>query len=344
MRRLALCFAVVLLWQSPLPAQETGAAAMPAEFHAEPDGTLLATITEGTVLRVGERRAEWRQAVLEGWIWAASVQSDRRNGHDLSVAAEQGENLRAEPNGRILARLRTGMLLDRLERDGNWIRVEREGWVRALAIPLDDGAPGEGADTPDAAGDATADGVDARVPEAAGGAPPRLDGAGLARTGQAGARLLASPDGDTLGTLRPLTPVDVVAREGDWARIRLDAWAWAPSLAEPGDTGRVLTDVAPADLASNPDGFRGRLVEWTVQFIALDEAEEIRIDFSEGEPFILARWPDDEAGFVYIAVPPERVDGVRRFRPLQEITVLARVRTARSALMRAPVLELVQVR
>ncbi|HEX7118149.1 MAG TPA: hypothetical protein VF212_05140 [Longimicrobiales bacterium] len=296
-------------------------------LRAAPDGAVLATVLNGTELRGGRTQGAWREVTLEGWIWSASVAPEDRDGHDLVVRARDGENLRASPDGTRLARLRTGMLLDEVDRDGNWVRVRRTAWIRTDGLLAD--RPATNAATPAAP---------ARTPAS------RTNLAAWARMGHAGAALLAAPDKDTIAAVRPLTPVEVLAREGNWARVRLEGWVWVPSLAAPADTGDVLRNISPQVLAANPQGFQGRLIEWTVQFIALEHAERIRTDFYEGEPFILARGPGDEAGFVYIAVPPDRVEQVKRLAPLQRITVLARVRTARSAIMGAPVLDLLGFR
>lgn len=106
----------------------------------------------------------------------------------------------------------------------------------------------------------------------------------------------------------------------------------------------MLRGVAPEVLLSNPDRFRGRVLEWHVQFITLERAEKIRTDFYEGEPFILARPPGDQPGFIYVAVPAERLAQVQRIAPLERITILARVRTGRSDLLAAPILDLLELR
>src|SRR5690606_7971837 len=86
------------------------------------------------------------------------------------------------------------------------------------------------------------------------------------------------------------------------------------------------------------------VVEWELQFIALQRAEPIRTDFGPGEPFMLTRGPAGEGGFVYVAVPAELVPEVERIQPLGRIRVRARVRNAHSPLTEAPILELLELR
>lgn len=336
MRRSLLAIAVIL-GAATTAAAQTARVAVPEEnFRAEPGKTVIASLLEGTPLTLGEKNGQWREATLEAWIWRKSVGTTQRDGFDLVVQSRNGENLRDAPNGRRLARAREGMLLEQVEVRGEWVRVRRRGWIWEPSLAIE--RTGETAAPNAAAG--TAD-----TPRRDGGAPATRTAPGTwQRLGALGATLLSAPDGDTLATLRPMTSIEVVAREGNWVRVRAEGWVWSPALAEPGDTSDVLRNISTAQLTADPDGFRGRVIEWTLRFIALERAEAIRTDFYEGEPFILARGPGDEPGFVYIAVPPDRLERLQGLTPLQTITVLARIRTARSQLMGAPVLDLIELR
>ncbi|MSR22729.1 MAG: hypothetical protein EXR92_04175 [Gemmatimonadetes bacterium] len=97
------------------------------------------------------------------------------------------------------------------------------------------------------------------------------------------------------------------------------------------------------DLTSDFERLRGRLVEVELQFISLERAEQVRTDFYEGEPFLLARSLDEERSFVYVAVPPERLDGMGILTPLERIRVLGRVRSASAAFTGSPILDLVEL-
>ncbi|MYA32374.1 MAG: hypothetical protein F4164_13235 [Gemmatimonadales bacterium] len=111
-----------------------------------------------------------------------------------------------------------------------------------------------------------------------------------------------------------------------------------------GDTvgveGGVMAGVSAAALRANPDEYAGARLRWTVRFLSLERAEPERIDFYEGEPFLLARAPDPGDGLVYIAVPPELLEAAEKLRPLRPLDVLVKVRTGRSALLRVPILDL----
>lgn len=311
-----------LLWAQAAMAQAATVSVERENFRAAPDGVVLAEVLRGTSMTLEQRRGGWGAVLLEGWIWEPSVREEAVDGHDLVVSAPGGENLRLTPNGDRLARLRTGMRLDRIASRGSWIQVRRQGWIWLQSVEVTGvSAAQRPAVTPSSAERPTA----------------------ISRAGQTGAALLGNPGGDTLAVVTPGAELELLSREGNWARVRATGWVWVPLLAAASESGTVLTDISAAVLAENADSFRGRVLEWTVQFISLERAERIRTDFYEGEPFILARGPGDEPGFVYIAVAPDQLGAVQTLAPLQRIRVRARVRTGRSTLMNAPVLDLVRL-
>ncbi len=152
--------------------------------------------------------------------------------------------------------------------------------------------------------------------------------------------LQAAPDGDTVAVLPPGARVQAVGRQGEWTRVRVEAWTRSPVAgAEAAPTG-----LSPSQLRSEPEAHRGESVAWSARFIALQRADPVRSDFTPGELYVLARDPADEPGFVYIAVTAEQALAVRRMLPLQKFTFVGRVRVGASPLMGHPVLELVELR
>lgn len=297
-------------------------------FRAEPNGTILAEVRPGTVLAVEGREGGWVEAALEGWIWSPSVESIEHPSLDLRVSSDGGENLRVEPQGTILARLMEGTLLEELERRENWVRVRRTAWIWAQSVELDEEVSPAGTDGSGTPSGAAATGSDAWA---------TLDRAGTA--------VLGAPDGsDTLAVGSEGTDVQVLGRRGGWARVRLEGWVWMP--AEDGETeadSTVLTDVTPADLAADPGRFRGRIVSWELQFVSRERAESIRTDFYEGEPYLLTRYAGRSSSFVYVAVPPDRLETLGELIPLERIRVVGRVRTPEAALTGGPILDLLEL-
>jgi len=327
-RSLLLLAGGILAFSSAVQAQSVQVTVQQENFRKEPRSSTdnrLAILLRGAQVRVSETRGRWIRGSIEGWIWGASTETTDRDGFDLVVSKPEGENLRAAPDGEAtrVAVLMRGMLLDSLETRGAWTRVSREAWIWSESTsPID--VP-----------------VSVVLDTAARTAPPPPMADRLV-VGQSHAGLLLSPDGDTTAVLREGTDMAVLARQGGWTRVRLEGWIWEPSTLPPdsSDTEVLTVEV----LRANPDQFRGRRVEWTVQYVALQTAEAIRTDFYEGEPYFLARPPGSSRGILYVAVPPELLDSVRRLGPLDVVDIVARVRTGRSNLMGVPILDLIALR
>jgi len=307
-------------------------------FRKEPRVTSsnrLATVFEGAELEVEARQGGWLRASLDGWIWTPSVSSTDRDGFDLIVSSPGGENLRESPDGgaRRVARLLRGMLIDRETTQGNWTRVRRTAWIWSEPV-MDVETAASGGPPADEAAPAPTSTVEEERPPAPAELPDRIVVA------DAGLGLQVSPSGDTLALLRPSADLEVLARQGSWARVRVEGWVWVPSTL-PADSALATEDLTPADVMANPNQYRGRQVRWRLQYVSVERAEPARVDFYENEPFILARAAEGEQGFVYVAVPPELLAEAEALRPLQVIQVLGRVRTGRSALMGHPVIDLI---
>jgi hypothetical protein len=103
-------------------------------------------------------------------------------------------------------------------------------------------------------------------------------------------------------------------------------------------------DIEPGAVAREPDRYRGRAVRWALQFVSVERAERVRTDFYEGEPFLLTRPAGGGGGFVYIAVPPERMAEFQDLTPLESIEVVGRIRSGSSGLTGSPILDLVELR
>jgi hypothetical protein len=312
---LLLCL-VELVLPLALPAQGRDSrlrVSTEAALHSAPSGTRIAEVLPGAQVAPGAERRGWHEVTVEGWISEKSVRPARGGRYALEVAGEGV--VRAAPGGAPVVNALGGMVLRELKRDGAWIQVQRTGWVPASAF-----AP--------APRPATA------LP---GPAAPRPAGPAPAPPAPIGVVVQSGPAGDTLAVLPAGAPVEVLERNGEWSRVRMEGWTRSPvrvSSSEPGVRA----------LRESPETYRGREVRWSARFLALRRAEAIRSDFTAGEPYILARDPNGESGLVYIAVTPQQALAARRLLPLQKFAFTARVRTGQSALMGHPVLELVELR
>ncbi len=297
-------------------------------FRREPNGAQLATVLQGTEFSILAEQGPWVEVELQGWIWAPSVTRTNQGGFNLRVSANGGENLRANPQGSIRARLLEGCLLQQVGSEGNWRQVRRRGWLWRASLELL-GAPAIAADTPAAGSGGDAPSEETLEPALITAPTPLV--------------VYATPDGDTIALFQTGAQAQVLGRSGDWVRVRVDGWIYGPAALDSAlnlaDSGTLM----PAQLRSDPGHYKGALVRWRVQFISLRRAERARTDFEEGEPFIHARGPAGDPGFVYLAVPQALLAVAQRLQPLQYVTVVGRVRTGRSALLGSPIIDLTDI-
>lgn len=318
---------LVLLVAAPareVQGQDRYRAVQEENFRLEPGprATLLARVSEGTEVVVQGRQDRWYEVVLEGWIWEPSVRATTRAGFDLSVTRAGGENLRAGPNGPVIARLLSGFLLEELGRRDGWVLVRRAGWMWAQSLaPVQ---PPVVSVDPDPSPDPGPAGPVARLDRRLTAGPTALS---------------TTVEGDTVGTLVGGTPVRVVTREGDWARVQIEGWVRVDDLAPGSD--EVLAGVTGTEVRSRPEDFEGSLLQWTVQYISLQTADELRQDLPPGRPYMLARGPAPERGFVYVVLSDEDARAIGDLEPLTTLTIIGRVRAARSQYLGNPILELV---
>ncbi len=310
---------------TPLSAQQNYRVIQTENFRREPSGraALLATVNAGVELAGDSVRGQWVAVTLEGWIWARSTASGDAQGYDLRVTPNNGENLRAAPNGRVVARLSAGCLLEEVQRQPGWIRVRRSAWMWGGSLARA-GAPAAASSQPAPSAlppvDRNSVGLDWAV---------TATEAGLRRT----------PDGAPTGSLGAEASVRIIARSGEWVRVQAEGWIRESDL-RPSSPG-VLVGVSGAEVRSQPREYEGKLVQWTVEFIAIQRADELRREIPEGQRYMLARGPLPEAGFVYVVLDDEQLLEVERLEPLTELVIIGRVRTARSQYLGNPVLDLV---
>ena len=301
-------------------AGQAGTVTADENFRAERNGALLGQLRPGATITVLDSADDWLQFELIGWVWTRSLQVVSRGDFDLVVSASTGENIRIAPSGDVIGRLEEGTLLQEVERVPGWVRARRSAWIWSPSVEVEGPAPGAGAG-----------GVEAIVAEQ------------WTSSGETAVSILSAPDGDTLATTAPGANLRILAREGNWARVRMDGWTWLPEGTAAEGESSILTDVSTEDVAASPLEYRGRVLQWDLQFISLERAEKIRTDFYEGEPFLLTRAGSGAGGFVYVAVAPERLNEAEGLSPLERIRVIGRVRTGAATLTGSPILELLSL-
>lgn len=305
-------------------------------FHQELGGRRLARFARGAVVAGGATRDDWMQVTLDGWIFAASVGASPRPDFDLLVTRVPNENLRASAGGAIVAQLAQGFGLKRVGQDsaGRWVHVTREGWVlRSALAPVVDVAATRTAGDTDSSSRA--------------GAPPPDSASRVRSLDSSRAQpvrmttLYRAPDGAEAGTVAAETPLRVVARSGEWARVQFEGWVKGADL-QAAPSG-VMVGVTAAELRAEPQRYVGQVVRWRLEFIAVQKADDLRPDIPNGATYVLARGPLPERGFVYAIVPDSKLTAVRALAPLVTMQITARVRSARSRYLGNPVVDLISL-
>jgi len=153
--------------------------------------------------------------------------------------------------------------------------------------------------------------------------------------------LSAVPDGAPLATVQGGVPARVVARTSGWVKVEVDGWVKEDAI-KPSDAGPA-EGVTAEEVRTSPDRYVGQTVQWRVQLIAVQSADELRPEMAPGQPYLLTRGPLPEAGFVYVTIPATRVTEFRALPPLRELVLRVTIRAARTRYLTTPVAELESV-
>jgi len=333
----ACVIAVSLLLTLPLQAQDQSEISSDTRLRKEPDGTPLVSLPAGTEVEAGEARGNWHEVEVEGWIFTSSTAPTSRDGFDLVVTASGGENIRESPNGQVIGRARNGALFRKLETQGTWTHVSRAGWVPRTAVSTStDSRTGEepvaAADTPSVAQTPAAV---APTTSAASSKSADSDRAAVSRE----TPLYATPQGGPYASLKTGAPARVLGRSGEWARVQLEGWVREADLEEA--AGGALTGITAADVRSDPGRYVGKMLEWRLQLISVQTADELRTEMSKGQSYLLTRGPLPEPGFVYVTVTPSQAAEFRTMPALQELTLRVIIKAARTKYLATPVVEYV---
>jgi hypothetical protein len=130
-----------------------------------------------------------------------------------------------------------------------------------------------------------------------------------------------------------------VGRAGEWVRVQVEGWVREADVkpAAPG----VLAGISAAEVRAAPERFVGQTLDWRLQIIAVQIADELRPEMRPGTPYLLTRGPLPEPGFVYVTIPPDRIAEFRALPPLHETTLRVTLKAARTRYLATPVAELV---
>jgi hypothetical protein len=353
LRRLPACVAALCLLLTPsIRAQEVREISTATRLYKEPSGVALASLPAGTAVEPKRTRGNWREVEIEGWIFSRSVGPTRREGFDLVVTAPAGENIRRTPNGDIVGRVRSGTLLFKEEVRNGWTRVRRVGWVPRNAVasrPSRATPPTPRVETKPAVRPEPVTTVQPDSPSAvqayvapAQGTAPQAQGNPVATDRAEVARetpVFAAPEGGQYGTLQPGASARVLGRSGEWARVQFEGWIRENDLKEASDGS--LSGITAAEVRTDPARYVGRTVDWRVELIAVQEADELRPEMPKGQKYLLTRGPLPEPGFVYVTVTEAQAVDFRALQALQEVTLRVIIKAPRTRFLATPVVELV---
>jgi hypothetical protein len=246
--------------------------------------------------------------------------------------------LRDGPDGNLLGRAVEGALFSRLAARGGWTQIRRAGWVArtALQTPARIAAPPAVKPAPTPAAEQRP-GRDSAVAAARPAPEPPV---GRRGTLGKGAALSTGPDGATLAVLSAPAEVTLTGADRDWVKVTVEGWVRASEVS---DAVAPKPAITAAMLRDNPDRYVGQSVEWRVQFLAHQHADELRPEMPLGHPYLLTRGPLPESGFVYVLVSKEQAEQLQGLKPLDEIAITAMVRAARTRYLATPVVELVRL-
>jgi len=324
---------VALLIAAPLASQARYRVTADNEwFYQAADGRRLAQIARGAEVQGGTIQGDWITVTLDGWIFATSVGPSPKPEFDLAVTPDGGENLRAAPGGALVGHLAKGFGLKQLATQTRWVHVQRQGWMkRASLLPLA------------TVSTTTAASTDSDSTKARPTTPPGDSSSVDPSKAQPNRRttLYRAPEGPPAGAITPETPLRVLSRSGEWARVQFEGWVKTSDLQT--NTPGVLVGVSAAELRTDPARFQGQVLKWSLQFIAVEIADDLRPDVPDGATYLLARGPSPEHGFVYVVVPDAKKALVASLAPLANIDITARVRVGRSRYLGNPVVDLISL-
>ncbi|HUP20663.1 MAG TPA: hypothetical protein VM778_12015 [Gemmatimonadota bacterium] len=288
-------------------------------------GRRLGWLGEGARIdRIGGRDG-WTRARVRGWTRADGLVPA---GERLAIGRSEVP-LAARAGGDPVGGLVQGVEVRRVGGEGQWYEIELIGWLpdETVATP-----PAEGARAP-------AEAVEPRPAAPERPAPASAaDPATMSRL-SARAGLRAVPEGPVLADLPAGLVVRGLETRGGWTRVVVEGWVPAGAVQ-----AGVEGDIDPEVVATAPPGtFVGRTVTWTLEHVAVQQADEWRTDFRRGETFELARVPGMAGRYVYLVLPERLAPRFRELAPFERIRVSGTIRTGRSQLTGNPIVDVTRI-
>lgn len=302
---------LLALFATPAAGQFPIRLAQEARFTKTAGAQTLGTLLPGAEVIPGKTSRASVEVAMEGWVRSASLGPMRRDGFDVAITKRPNETLHAAPDGPVIARVSPSVGFVTVESRGAWTRVKRHAWIDQKALLGPDGQP-----------------------------LVVLSGPDRALVAQRSSLVLV-PGGEAIGSVDSGAPARMLARTGGWTRVQIDAWV--PDSVLRSTDSRVLVGLSQAEVRADPARYVGQTVEWRLQFVAIQKADELRPEIPEGQSYLLTRGPLPEPGFVYVVVPSSRLALFQAVPALKELTIRGTIRAASTKFLPTPVLDLVEV-
>ena len=100
-------------------------------------------------------------------------------------------------------------------------------------------------------------------------------------TGGAGTALASQSGGSAVATLESPLHATVIEHKDGWAHVQVDAWVKDGALGN----APAPTRITAADIRAAPDKYVGQTVEWTVQVLGIEKADDLRPELPAGQPY-----------------------------------------------------------
>lgn len=283
-------------------------------FYKSPGSQALGTFVAGAEVVPGKVDGAAIELRIEGWVASSALGEFDRDGFN-AVVKRSGETLRSAPGGSTIARVVNGIGFTKSEVKDKWTRVRRTVWVDQKALQAQAGGT---VITPSA-------------------------GPGLAERAELISRapLALTPGGDTVGSVDSGSVACLLTRSGGWTRVQFEAWIPDSTLATA--PAGVLVGLSQAEVQANPARYIGQVVQWRVQYISLQKADELRPEIPLGSYYLLTRGPLPEPGFVYITVPSSQITAFEALPALKELVIRGTIRSVTTKYLPTPVVELITV-
>ncbi len=327
-----------------------------ADGRNAPGGDLVIAIRAGTKVAVVSTKETHVLVTVDGWVDASRLAA-KLDTFPASVDSKAPLRVRASAsaNAAILAELRPRTGVHTLGKSGTWIRIKRSAWILGSALPKSTPPPPKQTAKPsETKPPQTAKTSDAKPPAkqlASAAAPvavpvaPAVATPSPAPSVPAGSmsvskptKLLAAPGGGTIGELGKGAVVQTLAHDHGFAKVRIEGWVPERELS-PADSS-VGAQLTAADLRADPDGTRGKFVQWEVEVLSFQIADPLRRELARDEPYLLAKGPGTENALLYLAIPPSLLTQAKALQPLSRVLITARVRAGHSEPVGTPILDL----